>query len=57
MSSTLAGGLTPLIISYLVSYDLTYAGAYIALSGFSLLLSQWLFKPTSSFKSKMEGAD
>ncbi|CNI25742.1 proline/glycine betaine transporter [Yersinia massiliensis] len=57
MSSTLAGGLTPLIISYLVSYDLTYAGAYIALSGFSLLLSQWLFKPTNSFERKAEGAD
>lgn len=56
ISSTLAGGLTPLIISYLVSYDLVYAGAYIALSGFSVLLSYWLFKP-DLYQRKTEHAD
>ncbi|CNE36788.1 MFS transporter [Yersinia bercovieri] len=56
ISSTLAGGLTPLIISYLVSYDLVYAGGYIALSGFSLLLSYWLFKP-DRYQRKTEHAD
>ncbi|MFJ1231109.1 MFS transporter [Yersinia proxima] len=45
MSSTIVGGLTPLIISYLVSFDLVYAGIYIAMSGFTLLLSHRLYKP------------
>ncbi|WP_174847999.1 hypothetical protein [Yersinia artesiana] len=44
MSSTIVGGLAPLIISYLVSFDLIYAGIYIAMSGFTLLLSHWLYK-------------
>ncbi|CNK64997.1 MFS transporter [Yersinia aleksiciae] len=57
IASTLAGGLTPLIISYLVTYDLIYAGAYIALSGFSLLLSHWLFKPDVSYQRKTESVD
>lgn len=57
IASTVAGGLTPLIISYLVTYDLIYAGAYIALSGFSLLLSHWLFKSDMTYQRKIENAD
>ncbi|WP_174847162.1 MFS transporter [Yersinia artesiana] len=47
MSSTLMGGLTPLIISHLVSHDLVYAGVYISMSGFTLLLSRLLYKSNS----------
>ncbi|WP_145520736.1 MFS transporter [Yersinia mollaretii] len=57
IASTLAGGLTPLIISYLVTYDLIYAGAYIAFSGFSLFLSHWLFKSDMTYQRKIENAD
>ncbi|WP_145560126.1 MFS transporter [Yersinia mollaretii] len=57
IASTLAGGLTPLIISYLVTYDLIYAGAYIAFSGFSLFLSHWLFKSNITYQRKIENAD
>ncbi|WP_145561596.1 MFS transporter [Yersinia bercovieri] len=44
ISISLFGGMTPLIIDSLLPYGLTYAGIYISLSGFALLLSYWIFK-------------
>lgn len=44
LASTFVGGLTPLILSYLVAYDLTYAGAYLAISGLTVVLSYKLMR-------------
>lgn len=44
LASTLIGGFTPLIIGWLVSYDLTYAGVYIAASGLTVMLSYRLMR-------------
>ncbi|NIL21569.1 MFS transporter [Yersinia mollaretii] len=44
LSASLFGGMTPLIIDTLLPYGLVYAGSYISLSGFILLLSYWFFK-------------
>ncbi|NIL21571.1 MFS transporter [Yersinia mollaretii] len=44
ISISLLGGMTPLIIDTLLPYGLIYAGIYISLSGFALLLSYWIFK-------------
>lgn len=44
LASTLIGGFTPLIIGWLVSYNLTYAGVYIAASGLTVMLSYRLMR-------------
>lgn len=44
ISLSIFGGLTPLIISFLISYNVIYAGLYISLSGFSILVSYFLNK-------------
>ncbi|ROJ30012.1 MFS transporter [Morganella morganii] len=44
LASTLIGGFTPLIIGWLVAYDLTYAGVYIAASGLTVMLSYRLMR-------------
>lgn len=44
LASTFVGGLTPLILSYLVAYDLTFAGAYLAISGLTVVLSYKLMR-------------
>ncbi|WP_145517398.1 MFS transporter [Yersinia mollaretii] len=44
ISLSLFGGLTPLVISYLISYSVIYAGIYISLSGLALLLSYLINK-------------
>ncbi|OBU11834.1 MFS transporter [Morganella psychrotolerans] len=44
VSSTVIGGLTPLIIGYLVGFNLTYAGVYIAASGLTVVLSYKLMR-------------
>ncbi|EPZ8122520.1 MFS transporter [Yersinia enterocolitica] len=44
LSLSLFGGLTPLIISFLISYNVIYAGLYISLSGCTLLISYFLDK-------------
>ncbi len=44
LASTFIGGLTPLILSYLVAYDLTFAGVYIAISGLTVVLSYKLMR-------------
>ncbi len=44
LSLSLFGGLTPLIIGFLISYNVIYAGIYISLSGFPILVSYYLDK-------------
>ncbi|HEN3611028.1 TPA: MFS transporter [Yersinia enterocolitica] len=44
LSLSFFGGLTPLIISFLISYNVIYVGLYISLSGCSLLVSYLLDK-------------
>ncbi|MGE4715482.1 MFS transporter [Yersinia enterocolitica] len=44
LSLSLFGGLTPLIISFLISYNVIYAGIYVSLSGCSLLVSYFIDK-------------
>lgn len=39
IASTMIGGITPLIISYLLGIDLVYVGAFVAVCGLTLLLS------------------
>ncbi|HEN3577882.1 TPA: MFS transporter [Yersinia enterocolitica] len=44
LSLSFFGGLTPLIISFLISYNVIYVGLYISLSGCSLLVSYFIDK-------------
>ncbi|MBX9477207.1 MFS transporter [Yersinia enterocolitica] len=43
LAPSLFGGVAPLIISILLPYGLVYVGGYIALTGFTVLLSYFIF--------------
>lgn len=48
VSSTIIGGATPLVVSYLVGIHLTYVGGFVALCCLTLLVSNWLLKPQAA---------
>lgn len=44
LATTFVGGVTPLVIGYLVGINIAYVGGFIALCGFTFLLSNSLSK-------------